>query len=456
MTEERKEELKQLLQEALANSEIRCEWAQGISYLSIDEYRNRLRQRWDYSGPSLLNFTPHIVREVTKLKLLDFIREELSEYIHQDLIQSACFFIAPGGQIPGYHLSYLLYQLLRIAIARGVEGAVLAFDRCTTNTHGSFQYLAILEGIKLESEIQVYECIRLVPLPENKSHLPRYLLNHMFSGEEDKFTGKTLLIIDATVSPMFCKPSGILNRNLVAQSFHECMSRFKVEVNNSQFANFDVDNFYGKFCQALSLVCNSAVKISRQWRFLAEDKLFNLASMGVSGSQFPSHPPFGMPNPLSSPQIDEVKCLYSILVNLDAGILKKMRIPIDRWLESKTSGNPDDKVIDLAIALESFYLLDRDGNSELSFQFRLRAAWFLGKDKAHRKELMKDFRQIYDWRSKVVHTGKLPNKTKRTPFTPEEVEAFITNAQNLCRDSILKILEDGKFPDWNDLILGEE
>ena len=52
---------------------------------------------------------------------------------------------------------------------------------------------------------------------------------------------------------------------------------------------------------------------------------------------------------------------------------------------------------------------------------------------------------------------KLPNKTKITPFTPEEVEVFITEAQNLCRDSIMKILEDGKFPDdWNNVILGED
>ena len=69
---------------------------------------------------------------------------------------------------------------------------------------------------------------------------------------------------------------------------------------------------------------------------------------------------------------------------------------------------------------------------------------------------MKDFSQIYEWRSKVVHTGKLPNKTKKTPFTPEEVTEFITKAQDLCRDSIIKILENGKFPDWNSLILGDE
>ena len=69
---------------------------------------------------------------------------------------------------------------------------------------------------------------------------------------------------------------------------------------------------------------------------------------------------------------------------------------------------------------------------------------------------MKEFREIYDWRSAVVHTGKLPTKTKRTPFDPEQVEKFIKRAQDLCRQSIMKILEDGQFPDWSDLILGGE
>ena len=32
---------------------------------------------------------------------------------------------------------------------------------------------------------------------------------------------------------------------------------------------------------------------------------------------------------------------------------------------------------------------------------------------------------------------------------------FIVEAQDLCQQSIIKILEDGKFPDWNNLILGE-
>ena len=33
---------------------------------------------------------------------------------------------------------------------------------------------------------------------------------------------------------------------------------------------------------------------------------------------------------------------------------------------------------------------------------------------------------------------------------------FIKRAQDLCRQSIIKVLKNGQFPDWDSLILGDE
>ena len=152
-------------------------------------------------------------------------------------------------------------------------------------------------------------------------------------------------------------------------------------------------------------------------------------------------------------QVGEAKRLYEKLVNPSSNVAGRLQIPIDRWIKSKTSQASEDKIIDLGVALEALYLSDTNYNREIGFRFSLHAAWHLGENKEQRKALMQEFKAIYDWRSRVVHTGKLPKKIRNKP---EEVEAFITKAQDLCRDSIMKILEDGKFPDWNDLILGEE
>ena len=72
-----------------------------------------------------------------------------------------------------------------------------------------------------------------------------------------------------------------------------------------------------------------------------------------------------------------------------------------------------------------------------------------GEDKEHREGLMKKFKAIYDWRSAVVHTGKLSKKgrgkKRKKSYTQEEVREFIRNAQDLCRQSLIKILEDGEI-----------
>ena len=153
--------------------------------------------------------------------------------------------------------------------------------------------------------------------------------------------------------------------------------------------------------------------------------------------------------------IEEAKDLYDTLCK-NSEIKEKLRIPIDRWIKSKAGEDPVDKMIDLGIALESLYLSNISEPIELAFRLRLHAAWYLRENEKDRKTLMKEFAEIYNWRSKVVHTGKLPTKKKNRPYTKEEVGKFITRAQDLCRESIMKVLEDEQFPNWNNLILSGE
>ena len=310
----------------------------------------------------------------------------------------------------------------------------------------------MLEGIKLASEIQVFDGIRLIPLPNSTSELSRYLpapLLRNVRERQSSFIGKTLLVVDCSVSPIFHKPF----QKLTIQEYEKKKNRtFRVEVNSKDLPNLKADSSPPKFlCEALALACNSGVNISFITRFLAEDKLYNLSHEmgGFSWGLYPS----GKTIKVEPPQVEEAKRLYNRLINLNSGTQEKLLIPINRWLKSKDNKDPIDKIIDLGIGLEALYL-PKNKTDQLSLSLRLRASWHLGKDKKDRKKLMDEFKAIYDWRSTVVHTGKLPNKTKRTPFTPEEVEMFITRAQDLCRQSILKILEDAEFPDWNNLILG--
>ena len=79
---------------------------------------------------------PYIASEITKFELLEFIREELAPFIHEDEVTSASYAITDeddggfrlhdlkGGRV---HLNVLLEHLLKIAIAWGVGESSINF-----------------------------------------------------------------------------------------------------------------------------------------------------------------------------------------------------------------------------------------------------------------------------------------------------------------------------------------
>ena len=480
MTEGKKGKLQQLLNEAMQS--VIIEVPEGYKPISVEKYREYAKAFRESYRPDLsfiLDYSPNIQDDAVKSKLFNFMKEELVDYIREyesvppytHWIQPAKRAIHGPSRLIPIPLDSILEKLLEIVIASGAEQAILALDRGTRDTIGTFQKIIFLQGLLVHysgttreaREIHIAEGIRLVQLPSSSEVLPPYLFHeklipHLFHERSipdlfhesfipmadntrfSIFSHALLLIIDYTVSPLFCKPS---IKELVSE-LDKSEDRFEIKIESTEFPNFDVT----KFCQALSLIANYPVESLLTWQYIDEDDLFNVDGWFPKVMDNLAMPDYGSGiGIINETDLDKAKCLYKLLTNPTSNIGEKLKIPINRWMRSKTSVNSVDKIIDLGIAFESLYLSDRDGNSELSFQFRLRASWFLERDKkAHRKELMKDFSKIYDWRSKVVHTGKLPNKTKRTPFTPKEVEVFITKATGLVSAINTKDSEKREIP----------
>lgn len=461
MNEKRKEELRRLLEEAMENLEVQCrpDLRSQFPSIDVDDYRSYLYEHWETHANSQeaalveFNYNLHIVSDVIKSKLLSFLRNEFAEFIYEDKIQTAGSFIHVG--LPdGHPLDSLLDQFMKIALVHGIDRAITDLDRSTKETHGTFEFKVLLEGITLREEVQVCEGIRLVPIRGTELECFHYLAGLPIINSDKTlffFREKTLLIISCSVSPIFYKPPQVITENYLVKED----PAFRIELHGKKISESEIDYFYEKFCQTLSLACNLAVQFSRNWKFLAEDELFSLNfgyMVGGNTKQFGNshygslikHPKF---------KIDQAKSLYESLEELNSNVHEKLQIPINRWIKSKAVQDPVDKMIDLGIAFEALYLSETDYNREVRFRFSLHAAWHLGKDKEQRKALMKEFKAIYDWRSKAVHTGKLA-PTVKIGGNSIPIGEFIQRAQGLCRDSIMKILEDGKFPDWNDLILG--
>ena len=442
MTEGKKQELRQLLVEAVANLEIhRSKRDVSLPPVDVSIYRTLLLKRWRYhSAFSPLvweTFAPKIVDGSIKSKLLDFIREVFASFIHEDKIQSACSF-ASYSPSDGYPLDRLLEQLLKIAIGRGIEKAVSDLSEYAKEKPISVKSLALLEGIRLKKNTQVSDEIQLVPLPNSPSNLPKFLPTSTYNGfgiAPNFFCNKTLLVIDYFVFPAFYHPRQ-----------DAAIREYLTQENRTS-------DVLKSFCQGLSLACNSAVQASLKWPFWPEDELFylNPPSTGPPRFSLPADV-FDGSVEVEQSRIREAERLYEIL-DKNPEVSEKLRVPINRWIKSKTHQEPIDKIIDLGIALEALYVPDSGGDT--TYKFAIRAARYLGKDKKDREDLLEKFKQIYNCRSKAVHAGLVDSTIK---FGKEKIDrsTFITHAQDLCLQSIKQILDEGKLTDWDSLILSGE
>ena len=473
MNQERKQKLTQLLNEAIEGLQILPRYTDPpLAPIDIRRYKGYLQRSWTSYSPNADQRVRQFKLEIntdTKSKLLDFISSELDPFIHEGRILTGYFYLhCERTNKELFELNDLLEKLLNIAIFGGIETAVSAFDKSfSKDASVSFESITLLKGITLETEIQIFDGIRLVPIYPYASSAgtPRSLGS---ISQTDDVSGyywnDTILVIDYSISPIFQKPSlAATGKNYVTVTEKPPIEieGFSIKAKGGkspECTRSASTTFHQKFCQALSLACDSGVKPYQSWKFVEKDKLFNLnPAHQFSSSLGPG--PFGdYPIKVSGDQINKAKCLYEILVdsttNAPTNIAEKLQIPINRWIESKVHRDPVDKMIDLGTAFESLFL-PKDSVDQLAFQFRLRASWHLGENKTDREKLMDEFKAIYTLRSKAVHNGEVPDKIKiRKGEEPIATTTFISKAQDLCRDSIMKILEDGKFPEWSSLILG--
>ena len=209
-----------------------------------------------------------------------------------------------------------------------------------------------------------------------------------------------------------------------------------------------------EICDCLTLVGSCAPQPVAEWTWF-EDWV-PCASYSLLGRIFPS-PAFeparkSPPYTFSDHDCSEVADLVSKYLTLNPETKRLLRIALQRLNQSRQRGSLVDRAIDLGIALEVILLNDRTVDDSISFPFRLRGAWLLGKDAAERRDCLKLLKDVYSCRSKAVHTGKFNGKSARGLSLP--VNDILTRGDELGVSMIRRILQLQEFPDWDDLVLG--
>ncbi|WP_010161905.1 HEPN domain-containing protein [Sphingomonas sp. PAMC 26617] len=118
---------------------------------------------------------------------------------------------------------------------------------------------------------------------------------------------------------------------------------------------------------------------------------------------------------------------------------------IDRLGRARMARSPVDQALELGIAAEIALMHgDSSSNTETTHKIGSRAAWLLGDDAEARAAIFGDIKALYHARSKAVHEGTLPKKSK----------VDLNDADKLVAQILKAIAARGRFPDWSNLTMG--
>ena len=409
--------------------------------LSISAYRQRVLRYRNVYDPNLrmLIGTYHINIEDSGVReaILRLLRVELEQFIHEDRTYAATFAIF-GGMGSGSTVKEILENLAKAAIVHGPEAAAKAFYDEIDSGYLPYREYFLLTGVKVDKEVQVCDGISLVPLPNSTQHLPGFLAD-LFRVDPSDFLSKTLLRVDMSVSPLLHKP----DQDYTIQSGPD--RHFNLHVHSADFPDFHP----GKFFLALTLVGEYPALSAIRWTYLSDEHIFDLR-IGT-GSGYSHDTRNASSTVFSEVQVHQAVDLYEKITGLPQQVEQQLQIPIDRWIKSKTHQGYVDKMIDLGIAFESFFL--RGINQEVTFRFSLRGSLYLEEGIEGRKRLKRELEEIYRCRSRAVHDGILPNDVNVNGQSIP-IRQFIERSQELFRQSLMKVVDVGALPDWGSIELG--
>lgn len=94
------------------------------------------------------------------------------------------------------------------------------------------------------------------------------------------------------------------------------------------------------------------------------------------------------------------------------------------------------RILPFTTALESLF---NTSEQEVGYSLRMRCSVFLGESRPEREALIKKLKDIYQFRSAVVHGSSLPKKVLRNPAQANEI---LRDSEDLCRKCLQKIFNE--------------
>jgi hypothetical protein len=239
-------------------------------------------------------------------------------------------------------------------------------------------------------------------------------------------------------------PTGaIVKRDVIGFTFENPPPPGEVPLKGMNVEHPDLQNKRNRILSSMALVSGAAVRQAANLSTAIDLGYPFMIGGGFGGSASTG---LGYAAPL-----DKKKFLHILKALEKHPKAEKIDLAFSKLMSASLKGDPD-RVVDLGTCIEILLMDEGGGNGEIKNKVSTRAAWLLGKDFEARKIKFSIAADLYDCRSKAVHTGKMMvSKLKGDgPFYAQQAH------YNLCRDLIEAIILRPSWPNWNDLVLGCE
>lgn len=393
---------------------------------------NTLRQR--YETNRILSFDSPDAIQIPQSDLQSLISEldrTLGQYKSPSSgsIGNMLYFLKGSHASPRLPTVEDFAKILVLAAARiGSERVAAIYSAWLQGEPILLRQCALLTGIKTNGKLHPVDGMHLETLPTDGSDFPRSLRIREYDIREEQFSNRAMLCIDYHTEPALYDPAGHDEIDPMGLRRHDIV--------NPALAAVSLESF----CRSMSLIADNQVDWFIAWEDYGDIEAFFL------GAGFSCNRKRG---DSSSPVVvSEEAVRGSLGLHANLAAYAKLDLAIARWRRSKGSTVPYEKLVELRIALESVLLSDDRGNvGEKRHRLAIRGAWFLGTTFAERKRSFHTLRTLYDYASSVIHAGN-PKETDAFP-----VDKIIPDAQDLCREAILRISNARAMPDWTDVVL---
>ncbi|MGB8096643.1 MAG: hypothetical protein WCF17_05765, partial [Terracidiphilus sp.] len=217
--------------------------------------------------------------------------------------------------------------------------------------------------------------------------------------------------------------------------------------------------------QCLSLLTSERISITGQLT-VRTDSDFTAFGSARWFRSYPAPRPFIGPGyRLDASKCEELRNLWTLAHDESFPQNKALALALRRLGFATQRDRPEDRLLDVFIASEAFYLTDNAGDAkdrgELKYRLALRAAvWSDGTlDDWSKRQVFQHMRRGYDIRSTIAHGGEPKPRDLKIKDQSVELNAFVQTTEGIVRAALYKALRQIQGTStrliipWDDLIL---